>query len=73
MVVNPMHQVARELHVARLHLLELDQALESYTRAGWLDNGNMLQKSAWETLSKNRETQALKVAELETEERNLLR
>jgi hypothetical protein len=71
-MVNPVHQVMKELHSARVHLEELDEALMAYARAGWMA-GTQEQRDAWEKVSSNRERQAGRVAALEVELRNLLR
>jgi hypothetical protein len=69
--VNPLQQSIRDLHAARIHLQELDQALESYTKAGWL-MGSLSQQEAWDIASRNRERQRLEVERLEQEQRDLL-
>lgn len=71
-MVNPLNQNLRDLHIARVHLSELDQALEAYTKAGWI-MGTEEQQQAWNTASRNREKQRLVVERLEQEQRDLLR
>ena len=71
-MVNPTHQVRWELHCARLHLMELDQALMALTKAGW-NQGSDEQVLAWGKLSDRRERQAGTVTRLEEELRELMR
>lgn len=71
-MVNPLSQVIMELHVARTRLLELDQALEAYTKAGWMV-GTKDQQMSWIIASRKREAQRLVVERLEQEQRGLLR